>query len=554
MFPRNMKRLFCFAGTRQFGGCPDEGSGPPTVPAPSRIAKRALLPAALCAAAGLSACNLDWEKPEVSLPPPQRFREAPLRSAPPIAAAREFAAKFGSKELTGLVEEALTENLDIAAAAARIEAADAQARVSSSALWPSISMTDIARTTRTPGTVLNLGSASSGFNPGSTTGGSGSGAGSSGSSTGGGGFRARHFGFFQLGLTASYEIDFWGKNEDASMAARLLANASRFNRDVVEISTVAALLNTYFQALSAQERLNIARGNVEIAARVLAAIKARLDVGVANALDYSQQEAVLAVQRATIPPFEQSLRQSKNTLAVLLGRTPESFDLKRQALNELRFPLVAPGLPSETLLRRPDVAEAEAKLASQEFSVLQARAAFFPSITLTGLYGVQSALLKNLLRPEAIAWQVAGNLAQPLLDGYNLQGQYDLQKGRYAELAALYRKQILTALSDAENALIAVKETARRLRLQGQAVAASRRALEAAEARLREGAIDVVTLSTTETTLFQNLDLLAQARLAYFQSATSLYQALGGGWSPTTREAEIARANEAYEANKGPWP
>ena len=129
-----------------------------------------------------------------------------------------------------------------------------------------------------------------------------------------------------------------------------------------------------------------------------------------------------------------------------------------------------------------------------------------------------------------------------------------LQKGKYMELAADYRKQALTALSDTENALIAIKETEQQLKLQGDAVAAARRALTAAEARLREGTIDIVTLSTTEIAWFQNQDTLEQVRLAHFQAATSLYQALGGGWEPTTAEAEIARANQVYLADKGPWP
>ncbi len=150
--------------------------------------------------------------------------------------------------------------------------------------------------------------------------------------------------------------------------------------------------------------------------------------------------------RRSIPPLEQTLRQTRNNLAVLLGQTPESMTIKGGSLTRLNFPRIAPGLPSEVLLRRPDVAEAEARLASQEFSVLQARAAFFPSVTLTSLYGFQSALLSTLLlRPDAIALQLAGTLTQPIFDGWSLQGQYDLQKGRYSELAALYRKQILTA-------------------------------------------------------------------------------------------------------------
>jgi outer membrane protein TolC len=252
--------------------------------------------------------------------------------------------------------------------------------------------------------------------------------------------------------------------------------------------------------------------------------------------------------------LEQTLRQQRNLLAVLLGKTPESFSTSGLSLKNLRFPRIEPGLPSEVLLRRPDVAEAEAKLASQEFSVLEARAAFFPQITLTGQYGVQSIVFKNLGRPEAVAWQILANAAQPLFDGYNLQGQYLLQQGKYSELAADYRKQVLTALSDTENALIAIAQTERQLKLQLDSVNAAQRALTAAQARLREGTIDIVTLSTTETNYFQAQTTLEQVRLAHFEAATTFYQALGGGWSPTSREAEIARADEAYSADKGPWP
>ena len=325
-------------------------------------------------------------------------------------------------------------------------------------------------------------------------------------------------------------------------------------RNDVEIATIASVLNTYFQVLNAQDRLRIARENVRIAAEVFKAITMRLEVGTATVLDTSQQETVLDTERALIPPLVETLRQQKNLLAVLLGRPPESFDTTGASLAKLRFPRVEPGLPSEVLLRRPDVAEAEARLASQEFSVLQARAAFFPSITLTGQYGVQSSLFKYLATPQAIGWQIMANAAQPLFDGYNLQGQYNLQQGRYAELAADYRKQTLTALSDTENALIAIAETGRQMKLQEDAVAAAQRAMVAAQARLREGTIDIVTLSTVETAYFQNQDTLEQVRLAHFEAATSLYQALGGGWAPTNREVEIARADAAYQEDKGPWP
>jgi multidrug efflux system outer membrane protein len=534
------------AGTPPPKGGSMQEADSPTLPAQPRLATRSFMASALFSAASLSACTLDWEKPEVMVETPPAFRAAKPKAASPIAGARGFAAQFGSKELTALVERALEQNLDISAAVARIEQADAQARINSSPLWPTLTMNDIVRRTQTPGgvtTATTAGATASSSGSTTTTSGSGSSL-----------VRTRRFNFLQSALSASYELDFWGKNYDGSQAARLLANASRFDRDVVEIATVASLFNAYFQVLAAQDRLRIAHENIATADTVLRGIKKKLEVGIGTALDESQQASVLAAQRALVPPLEQTLRQTKNTLAVLMGETPESVDIKGGTLVRLRFPVVKPGLPSQLLLRRPDVAEAEEKLASQEFSVRQARAAFFPSIQMTGLYGVQSVALKSLFRPEAIAWQIVGNLAQPLFDGYNLQGQFMLTKSRYAELAALYQKQILTALSDVENALIAVSETRRQLTLQAEAAAAARRAYRAAKAQLDEGIIDIAVLSTTETTMFQNLDLLAQVRLAHFQAATSLYQALGGGWDDVAHAVEIADSAAAYEADKGPWP
>ncbi len=518
-------------------------------------AARGLLAAlAACGAAGLAGCNLDWEKPDPSLPPPEAFREAKPRPAPPIGAAHEFSTRFGSRELVDFVERALDNNNDIAAAVARIQEADAQARVSSSALWPVLSSANTFQQSRIPGTSLSAspGASSSALAQSYKQSGQGNVSSTTSSTTG---FSAQRVNLWKLGLTASYTIDFWGVNDDASKAARILANASRFDRNVVEISTIASVLNTYFTVLNAQDLLRIAHDNVRIATEVLNAIKFRLEVGTATVFDVALQETVVDTQRANIPVLEQTLRQQRNLLAVLLGQTPESLHTTGSSLKTLHFPNVQPGLPCEVLLRRPDVAEAEAKLASQEFSVLQARAAFFPTFTLTGpYYGVQSIVTKYLLQPEAIAWQLVGSVAQPIFDGYNLQGQYMLQQGKFSEFAANYRKQILTALSDTENALIAITETGKELKIDQEGVDAAKRALDAAKARLREGTIDIVTLSTTQNTYFQDLYVLEQTRLLHFEAASSLYQALGGGWSPTTREKEIAAANAAYQADKGFFP
>ena len=182
------------------------------------------------------------------------------------------------------------------------------------------------------------------------------------------------------------------------------------------------------------------------------------------------------------------------------------------------------------LFRRQPGTEAEARLESGNASVYSARAAFFPSITLTGEGGYQSAVFRTLMRPESAFFNLAAGLTQPLLDGARLQGQYDLAKGRQDELLQLYRKAVISGFADVENALIAVWQTTERERLQRDVVRSSRQAFQISEQRLREGAVDLVTVLNTQQTLFQAQDLLAQVRLQRLQAVISLFQALGGGW------------------------
>jgi NodT family efflux transporter outer membrane factor (OMF) lipoprotein len=342
----------------------------------------------------------------------------------------------------------------------------------------------------------------------------------------GGGTRSN----YGISLSASYEIDFWGKNRAALRSAEELAVASRFDREVVALTTVVTVANTYFLVLAAKDRLDIARNNIEAADRVYKLIKQRFDVGTASALDVAQQEALLATQRATVPPLEQSLRQNIATLAVLIGRTPESVRIRVTSMSALAIPPVTPGLPSDLIGQRPDIREAEAQLASANANVHNARAQFFPSITLTAEGGYQTSALKNLVRPESTFFNLAAGLLQPVLEGGRIQGNFDLQKGRQDELLQLYRKSIVNGFADVERALVAVQQTGRRVRLQANAVEASRKAFELSETRLREGTVDLITVLNTQTALFQAQDALALAQLDRLTAVVSLFQALGGGW------------------------
>jgi NodT family efflux transporter outer membrane factor (OMF) lipoprotein len=450
------------------------------------------------------------ERPDLALEIPDAYKAAPgaPASAPPKL---DWWRDFRSKELTGLMEEAQAANFDVAAAIARIIQADAASKIAGAPLFPSVDLNANATRTRSSQ--------------------------ATGTGTGGGGGSERVN--YTAVLNASYEIDFWGKNRAISEAAQENAIASRFDRDTVVISTEVSVATAYFLVLSSQDRLRIARQNVEAANRVLTLIKQRFEAGTASALEVAQQETLLAQQRAQIPPLDQILRQNVATLALLVGRAPALVKVRGGSLFRLGIPRVTAGMPSELLIQRPDIRFAEAQLASADASVLAARAAFFPSISLTGQYGIASTALKNLFTPQAILYQVAANLAQPIFDGFRLEGQLEQARGRQLELLSNYRKSIISGFTDVERALIAIAENAELERLQQQVVTASRQAFNIAESRLREGTVDLTTVLITQQALFNAQDNQVVARLARLQAVLSLYQALGGSWMPPAQNGAI---------------
>ena len=471
----------------------------------------------LCLTLPVGGCLLTGEPPEPGLDIPQNYSYGPRKPAAAEAAVPplDWWRSFRSRELTEVMEAAHESNLDIAAAIARVVQADANSRVAGSALLPGVALNGSATRLRT----------SQSTEAGGTTG-----------SLGG-----SERDLLSTSLTASYEIDFWGKNRSALRAAEQTAVASRFDREVVTLSTMAATANAYFQVLAAQDRLRVARDNLASATRVLNLIQQRLQAGTASALDTAQQESVVNTQRAAIPPLEQTLRLNRVTLAVLMGRSPESVSIRGGSLRSVAYPRVTPGLPSELLAQRPDIREAEANLAAANANVENARAQLLPSITLTGEGGFQSTVLKTLLRPESAFYTMTAGLTQPIFEGGKLLGNLDLQKGKQDELLQAYRKAVISAFADVENALDDIRRTAERERLQRDVVTSSRRAFDISEQRLREGTVDLVTVLQTQQTLYQAEDALAQARLAHVQAIVSLFQALGGGWLPKPVEAADAR-------------
>src|SRR6202171_5094909 len=337
---------------------------------------------------------------------------------------------------------------------------------------------------------------------------------------------------YQASLSASYELDFWGKNRDAAQVAEETAFATRFDREVVALTTLTSVANAYFQVLASQDRMRAAERNIASASRILDAIKQRFKAGTGPALDVAQQEAVFAIQKALVPPLRQTLAQNVNALATLVSRPPESVRVSGGSLNQIASPRVTPGLPSELLTQRPDIRRQEAQLASATANVGNARAQFFPSIQLTGQGGYQSSALVSLFQPHAAFFSMVGSLTQPIFDGGKILGNFEFTKARQDELLQTYRKTVVQSFADVDNALVSIRETTIRLRLQGEGVASWLRAFQLAEQQLRAGTADIVTVLNTQLTLFQAEDSLLQGAVARLLAIVSLYQALGGGWEP----------------------
>jgi NodT family efflux transporter outer membrane factor (OMF) lipoprotein len=481
--------------------------------------------AALLLAPGLSGCILGSERPELNLEVPGGYREASKRAPDAAVPALDWWRGFRSKELTSLMEDAQIFNLDIAVAIAQIVQADAQVGVSGAPLLPSISGAVNAEQEHFGSATSSSGSSSSGLTGLSSDSRSGS-----------------NFSTYSAGLTASYMLDFWGKNQATLHAAEESATSSRYNREVVTLSTIVTVANTYFQVLAAQDELRVARRNLAAAERIMTLINQQFAGGTASQLDVSQQQALVSTERAAIPPLEVTLRQNIYALALLVARAPANFNVNGGTLTSIVVPRVTPGLPSELLYQRPDVRQAEAQLASSNFSVESARAAFFPQIQLTATTGVQSAALAALFGPGAWYYTLAAGLTQPLFDGFLLESQLKQAKGVQLQYLQAYRKAVLSAFADVEKALVALSQTTLQERLQIEAVNNSRKAFDVSETQLRAGTVNLITVLQTQQTLLTAENTLAQVRLTKLLAASSLFQALGGGWTPDGKLASLQPA------------
>jgi outer membrane protein, multidrug efflux system len=454
----------------------------------------------------LTGCSLGPHYHRPDIPPPQGWRDSNQATTSDWPSA-DWWKGFNSPALDDLMSQAQTANDDIAAAIARIQQADAQARIAGAPLLPAVGLD--AAGTRQRGTqpVLlpngKLGGVPATYNA------------------------------FSTELTASYQLDFWGRNRALYNAARAQALSSRYDSATVQLTVMQSVASTYFQALALRDRLKVAQDNVASARDTLKGLQFEAQVGTITALDVAQQQTTVATLDAAIPPLVQQLGRTLDALAILVGKQPEAVDISSGTLGDLAAPQVQPGMPSELLARRPDVAQAEEQLIAANANVAAARAAFFPTIDLTGNGGFASAALSSLFNPVTRVWSATAGLTQPIFQGGALVGEYQLNKGRYAELLADYHKAVISAFGNVEDALIDVQQTADQLQRQQEAVAQARHAYELTQAQFHAGVINILIVLSTETALFTAEDTLVQVKYSHLNALVALYSALGGGWQRT---------------------
>ena len=352
---------------------------------------------------------------------------------------------------------------------------------------------------------------------------------------------------FTAGFSGSYVVDIWGANQDRLRQARETLRAARYAETVVGLTTEASVANEYFTVLATRQRITIARQNIDAAKRILTVVQAKVTNGVSSNLDLATQQATVATQQARLPGLIEQEREARYALAILLGRAPEGFDVKAQNLDGIVSPAVQPGLPSEVLLRRPDVAEAEAQLYALHANLDAARAAFFPSVGLTGQGSWAGSAVNGLINPAGFVWSVGASLLQTIFDGGRLAAEDDLAKAQQSEYLADYRKAVFTAFSNVETALGKVSADSDQLVALTEDVRASTEAFRISVLQYREGTIDITLLLQAQQTLFNAQDALVTTKQQRLEDDVNLYMVLGGGWTQQASDA-------AYQPQLDWWP
>lgn len=472
----------------------------------SRVTVRALAAASIL----FSGCQLAPRHERPALPTASEFPaayagDAALGKAATAIGWRDF---FPDPRLKALIELALQHNRDLSVAVSQIDEARGLYHIQRADRLPTIGVKGGASRNRVGSSSLSATGAGE-LPPGTSI----------------------TFDNYSIGVGLSaFELDFWGRVRNLSEAARNQYLGTVEAARAFRLSLIRDVASTYLASLEAAERIQLAEATVRSRNDGVRIARRRLDAGVTSALDFHQTETLLTQAETELAALRQGKAQSDNLLAVLVGgpagsALPDALPLAQQAGSAT----IAPGLPSELLNARPDILAAEDRLRASRANIGAARAAFFPSISLTGSFGYASTELRSLVSDDGLTWNYGPSIDLPIFDFGRRRGNLDVAKARENIAVATYERAIQTGFQEVSDALAGRRYLAEQVAAQERGTLAQRQIANLARTRYREGVVDYLQVLDAERNLFAAEQALLQVRRAEAANLVTLYIALGGG-------------------------
>jgi multidrug efflux system outer membrane protein len=456
---------------------------------------RPILAFTVAMALGGCAIGPDYFRPASTLP-----ETAPAVATAQVPVNPAWWTLFGDAELDALVDKTLAANQDLQAAVARLEAAEAAAREAGADYLPRLGLEASSGRSKTSGETFN------------------------GRKQGGATYDSN-----RAALTASYELDLWGRIRRSNEAARAEALASRFGRDSLRLTLAGQVANEYLNLRSLDGQIDVTTQTLESRKQALKIVEARVNAGSVSGLELAQAESALNGAQAQWHQLQRQRALSESQIGLLSGQP--GFRIGATGLDKLPLPPTPPaGLPSALLEARPDIRQAEEKLVAANARIGVAKAAYYPTISLTGVFGSESMALANLFSGGAAIWSAAAGLAMPIFDAGRTGARVDQASALQREALANYRKTVQTAFKEVNDAIVGLREYSEEEAAYAAQVGAAQKALDLAQKRYESGYSGYMDMLDAQRTLNSAQLQYLSSRKSRLGAAVDLFKALGGGW------------------------
>jgi multidrug efflux system outer membrane protein len=458
--------------------------------------RRSILLSLLPLIALMMGCTVgpNYTRPELNVPASYIYQDQEVQSTANI----QWWKQFNDPVLDGLIAKSLANNKDIMIATANVEQAAAVLEATRSPFFPQFGYSGGGAKQRASEPLGKL-------------------------------LRENPYTSYEAAASASWEIDLWGRIRRLSEASQANLLATEETRRGVVLSLVASVANTYIQLLGLDEQLAISKSSLATYAESVQLFEKQFKYGQVSQMNVEQARTQYETAATAIPQIEQQIIQTENALSILLGRYPDHIP-RGKALGEIMFPDIPSGIPSDILINRPDIRQAEQNLIAANAQIGAAKALYFPTISLTGDYGYASADLSDLFKSPSRVWNYTGSITGPIFTAGAISGQ--VKQAEAAREAALhnYELSIQNAFSDVENALAGRKKIDAQVKAQERLVRAGKEYARFAQIQYHGGYAPYSTVLQAQQQLFPAELNYAQFRASLLASYVNIYKAIGGGW------------------------